>query len=136
MPAETASCACLTTVCATCCARATTPAPPPFDERLLVERLLLRPALFREEDFRLPPERLDADLLEDFRLPPRDEPRDEERDDDLPRFRADRPRFAPPDFRDDPPLPDFLRDLRLVAAIPVSPDGRSRPRFVARIGRD
>jgi hypothetical protein len=128
MPAETALCACFATFCATCCARARTPAAP-FDERLLVVRvllrLLLRPPLLREELAR-PPDRLDADLPEDFRLPPpRDEPRADERDDDPPRFRADRPRFAPPDFRDDPPLPDFLRDLRLVAAIPVSPDGRS-----------
>jgi hypothetical protein len=90
-------------------------------ERVLV-RLLLRPRLF-EELLRLP-DRPDADLLEDFRLPPlRDEA---ERADDPPRFRADfRPRFAPPDFRDAPLLPDFLRDPRLVAAIPVSPDGRS-----------
>jgi hypothetical protein len=90
-------------------------------ERVLV-RLLLRPLLF-EELLRLP-DRPDADLLEDFRLPPlRDEA---ERADDPPRFRADfRPRFAPPDFRDAPLLPDFLRDPRLVAAIPVSPDGRS-----------
>jgi hypothetical protein len=117
MPAETALCACFTTVCATCCARATT-LPPRLDDRLLLRF---------EELLRLPPERPDADLLDDFRLPPlRDEA---ERDDDPPRFRADfRPRFAPPDFRDDPPLPDFLRDLRLVAAIPVSPDGRSYAR--------
>jgi hypothetical protein len=121
IPAETALCACFTTVCATCCARATTPLPR-FDERVLVVRLLLRPLLF-EELLRLP-DRLDADLLEDFRLPPlRDEA---ERADDPPRFRADfRPRFAPPDFRDAPLLPDFLRDPRLVAAIPVSPNGRS-----------
>jgi hypothetical protein len=74
---------------------------------------VLRPLLRFEELLRL--------LLDDFRPPPlRDEA---ERDDDPPRFRADfRPRFAPPDFRDEPPLPDFLRDLRLVAAIPVSPD--------------
>jgi hypothetical protein len=94
-----------------------------------VLRLVLRPLLLRfEELLRLPLERLDADLLDDFRLPPlRDEA---ERDDDPPRFRADfRPRFAPPDLRDDPPLPDFLRDPRLVAAIPVSPDGRSWPRL-------
>jgi hypothetical protein len=90
-------------------------------------RLLLRPLLRFEELLRLPPERLDADLLDDFRRPPlRD---DAERADDPPRFRADfRPRFAPPDFRDAPLLPDFLRDLRLVAAIPVSPDGRSYAR--------
>jgi hypothetical protein len=113
MPAETASCACLTTVCATCWARATTPAPPAFAERPLDRLLVLRPLLRFEELLRL--------LLDDFRPPPlRDEA---ERDDDPPRFRADfRPRFAPPDFRDEPPLPDFLRDLRLVAAIPVSPD--------------
>jgi hypothetical protein len=65
----------------------------------------------------------ELDRPDDFRLPPlRDEA---DRDDDPPRFRADRPRFAPPDFRDDDFLPDFLRDPRLVAAIPVSPDGRS-----------
>jgi hypothetical protein len=131
IPALTALCACFTTFCATCCARATT-LPPRFDERLLV-RLLLRP-LLREEPLRLP-DRLDADLLEDFRPPPlRDEA---ERADDPPRFRADfRPRFAPPDFRDDPLLPDFLRDPRLVAAIPVSPDGRSYRASSARFGRD
>jgi hypothetical protein len=131
IPAETALCACFTTLCATCCARSTT-LPPRFEERLL-GRLLLRPLLF-EELLRLP-DRLDADLLEDFRPPPlRDEA---ERADDPPRFRADfRPRFAPPDFRDDPLLPDFLRDLRLVAAIPVSPGRRSYARCVARNGRD
>ena len=86
-------------------------------ERLRDERLLLRLPL-RFEELRLDRlDLLDFDLLDDLRLTPlRDEA---ERDDDPPRFRADfRPRFAPPDFRDDPPLPDFLRDLRLVAAIP------------------
>jgi hypothetical protein len=132
MPAVTALWACFTTVCATCCARATTPLPR-FEERVLVVRLLLRPLLF-EELLRLP-DRLDADFLDDFRLPPlRDEA---ERADDPPRFRADfRPRFAPPDLRDAPLLPDFLRDLRLVAAIPVSPDGRSYRASSARNGRE
>jgi hypothetical protein len=116
-PAERAFCACLATVCATCLARATT---PPRDVRLRLRLVLLR----FEELLRRPLERLAAFLLDDFRRAPlRD---DAERDDDPPRFRADfRPRFAPPDLRDDPPLPDFLRDLRLVAAIQVSPDGRS-----------
>jgi hypothetical protein len=131
------------------------PPPPPRDERPLArlrdDRLLLRLLLARfDELLRRPPERLADDLLDalrldalrldDFRLddfrraPPRDEA---ERDDDPPRFRADfRPRFAPPDLRDDPPLPDFLRDPRLVAAIQVSPDGRSWLRCVARNGRD
>ena len=112
----------MATVCATFFARETTLRPPPLDERLRDDRLLLRFA----ELLRRPLERLDAFRADDFRLddfrradfrraPPRFEA---ERDDDPPRFRADfRPRFAPPDLRDDPPLPDFLRDLRLVAAI-------------------
>ena len=116
----------MATVCATFFARETTLRPPPLDERPLArlrdDRLLLRFA----ELLRRPLERLDAFRADDFRLddfrradfrraPPRFEA---ERDDDPPRFRADfRPRFAPPDLRDDPPLPDFLRDLRLVAAI-------------------
>ncbi|MFN2567478.1 MAG: hypothetical protein ABR499_20980 [Gemmatimonadaceae bacterium] len=146
----TALCACWTTDCATCCARASTPSfffdrPPP--ERLRVERLLLRPPvlrlllrppllrppLLREEE----PDRPDADRPDDLRPPPldrpdelrddderddppRDELRDDERDDDPPRLRADfRPRFAPPDRRDELLLPDFLRDPRLEVAIPI-----------------
>jgi hypothetical protein len=116
-------------------------------ERLLLRPLLLRPPLLREEL----PERLDRDRPEDlrpedFRLPPlRDDPRDdddlrdddprddEERDDDPPRLRADfRPRFAPPDRRDELLLPDFLRDPRLEVAIPDSPGERSYRRCIAR----
>ena len=83
-------------------------------------RLRRRPRTLRVVDLL----RRDTEALADFLRPPRRAAA--ERDDDPPRFRADfRPRFAPPDLRDDPPLPDFLRDLRLVAAIHVSPDGRS-----------
>jgi hypothetical protein len=99
------------------------PAPPCFDRAPAV-RLLLRPPprldAFRPDDLRPPP-------FEPRDDPPRDEPRDEERDDDPPRLRAAdfRPRFAPPDRRDELLLRDFLRDPRLEVAIPDSPDGRS-----------
>jgi hypothetical protein len=111
-------------------------------ERLLLRPLLLRPPLLREEL----PERLDPFRPDDLRLPPLrddelrdddlrdDDPRDDDlRDDDPPRLRADfRPRFAPPDRRDELLLPDFLRDPRLEVAIPDSPGERSYRRCIAR----
>jgi hypothetical protein len=122
------------------CAR--TPLLPPRREpperpldRLLLERLLLPPLLDRPAPRLLlrPPRREEPERLADFRRPPllvRDEePRaddlraddlraDDLRDDDPPRFRADfRPRFEPPDRRDELLLPDFLRDPRLEVAI-------------------